>query len=117
MLLWHHQEKVPFPFLRLRDETYTVVWQLPNYQSLLRLLKNPTYAGAFAYGRTQSRSQVVDGRSRKSGGHRVSMDQWQVLIKEHHAGYISWERYLENQRILTANRTKPKSGNGGVRRA
>jgi len=92
VLLWHHQEKVPFPFLRLRDGTYTVAWQLPNYQSLLRLLKNPTYAGAFAYGRTQSRSQVVDGRSRKSGGHRVSMDQWQVLIKEHHAAYISWER-------------------------
>lgn len=106
VLLWHHQEKVAFPFLRVRDGTYAVVWQLPNYQSLLRLLKNPTYAGAFSYGRTQSHSRVVDGRSRKSSGRRVSMNQWQVLIKDHHAGYISWERYLENQRILTANRTK-----------
>jgi len=106
VLLWYHQEQMSLPFDRVRDGIYAVVWQLPNYQSLLRIIKNPTYAGAFAYGRTQCQSRVVDGRSRKSGGHRVSMDQWQVLIKDHHAGYISWERYLENQRMLTSNRTK-----------
>jgi hypothetical protein len=82
------------------------VWRLPNYQHLLRMLKNPTYAGAFAYGRTQCRSVVVEGRSRKSVGHRVAMENWQLLIKDHHPGYISWEQYLENQRILTSNRTK-----------
>jgi Recombinase zinc beta ribbon domain/Recombinase len=82
------------------------VRRLPNYQHLLRMLKNPTYAGAFAYGRTQCRSVVVEGRSRKSGGHRVAMENWQLLLKNHHSGYISWEQYLENQRILTSNRTK-----------
>jgi hypothetical protein len=114
VLLWYHQEKVPLPFSRVRDGTCNVVWQLPNYQSLLRLLKNPTYAGAFAYGRTQFQSRVVDGRSRKSGGHRVPMEQWQVLIKEHHTGYISWKRYLENQRTLTSNRTKAHQASSGV---
>jgi Recombinase zinc beta ribbon domain/Helix-turn-helix domain len=34
------------------------------------------------------------------------MENWQLLIKDHHPGYISWEQYLENQRILTSNRTK-----------
>lgn len=34
------------------------------------------------------------------------MDQWQVLLKDHHLAYISWDRYLENQRRLTSNRTK-----------
>ena len=114
VLLWYHQENVMFPLLRIRDGTNTMVWQLPNYEHLLRILKNPTYAGAFAYGRTQSRSRVVDGRSRKSGGHRVTMERWQVLLKDHHTAYISWEQYLENQRILTSNRTKSHSVSCGA---
>jgi DNA invertase Pin-like site-specific DNA recombinase len=105
-LLWYHQEKLLLPLLRVKDGRSWVEWQVPNYQSLLRIIKNPTYAGAFAYGRTGSRSQVVGDRSRKTGGHKVPMNQWQALIKEHHSAYISWDEYMENQRILTSNRTK-----------
>lgn len=106
VLLWHHHEKIPLPVQRCRAGVSSIVWQLPNYQQLLRILKNPAYAGTFAHGRTRCRSQVIDGRSRKSSGHRVAMDQWTVLLKDHHAAYISWQQYLENQRMLTANRTK-----------
>ena len=116
VLLWYHQEKITLPVLRLADGLQSIVWQLPNYQQLLRIVKNPTYAGAFAHGRTRCRSQVIDGRSRKSSGHRVAMDQWTVLLKDHHAAYISWERYLENQRMLTANRTKSHPAHCGAPR-
>jgi hypothetical protein len=98
VLLWYHQEKLPLPVMH--QGAPEVEWKLPNYEYLLRLLRNPTYAGAFAYGRTRCRSHVVEGRSRKSGGHRVAMDQWQVLLKDHHAAYISWDQYMEHQRIL-----------------
>jgi DNA invertase Pin-like site-specific DNA recombinase len=114
VLLWYHQEKITLPLVRMRDGVESLVWQLPNYQQLLRLLKNPAYAGAFAYGRTRCRSCVVDGRSRKSGGHRVKMDQWQVLLKDHHAAYISWDQYMENQRVLTSNRTKTHATSCGA---
>ena len=67
-LLWYHHEKVTLPVLHRRDGIESIIWQLPDYQQLLRLLKNPTYAGAFAYGRTRSHSRMIDGRSRKSGG-------------------------------------------------
>ena len=106
VLLWYHQENITIPLASVGEGMQRTVWRLPNYQHLLRMLKNPTYAGAFAYGRTQCRSVVVEGRSRKSVGHRVAMENWQLLIKDHHPGYISWEQYLENQRILTSNRTK-----------
>ena len=106
VLLWYHQENITIPLASVGEGMQRTVWRLPNYQHLLRMLKNPTYAGAFSYGRTQCRSVVVDGRSRKSGGHRVAMEDWQLLLKDHHPGYISWEQYLENQRILTSNRTK-----------
>jgi excisionase family DNA binding protein len=116
VLLWYHHEKIPLPVQRCVNGVEAVVWELPNYQRLLRLLKNPAYAGAFTHGKTRSRSQVVEGRSRKSGGHRVAMDEWTVLLKDHHAAYISWEQYLENQRMLTANRTKSHAGHCGAPR-
>jgi DNA invertase Pin-like site-specific DNA recombinase len=106
VLLWYHQEKITIPVARAGEAGRPTVWRLPNYQHLLRMLKNPTYAGAFAYGRTQCQTVVVEGRSRKHGGHRVAMENWQVLLKDHHAGYISWEQYLENLRILKSNRSK-----------
>lgn len=104
-LLWYHQEKVCFPAKRDGDDR-EIEWQLPNYQQLLRLIKNPVFAGAFAYGRTCARSQVVDGRAQKTEGHKVDMDKWQVLIKDHHSGYITWDQYMNNQQLLKANRTK-----------
>jgi hypothetical protein len=89
VLLWHHEEKVLFPVSRKRDGIESVEWLLPDYQNLLRIMKNPTYAGAFAWGRTTTRSRMVDGRNRKTVGHRLGMDQWQLLLKDHHEGYIS----------------------------
>jgi hypothetical protein len=65
----------------------------------------PVYAGAFVYGRTRTRSQMIDGRARKSSGHAVALEQWEVLIKNHHPGYITWEEYLENQKQMAANLT------------
>ena len=101
---------------RRRDGLDSVEWQLPNYQQLLRLVKNPTYAGAFAWGRTSSRSEVIDGRSRKTDGHRLAMDQWQVLIKDHHAAYISWDQYMTNRRKLESNRTTTHQTSTGAAR-
>lgn len=115
-LLWYHHEKVFFPRVRLRDGIGAIIWDLPDYQQLLRILKNPVYAGAFAHGRTKCRSRMVEGRSRKSSGHRVPLDQWEVLIKNHHPGYIGWERYLENLRVLSSNRTKSHAVSGGAAR-
>ncbi len=106
VLLWYREEKVPLCHSRVDHGRRTVVWEVPSYNQLIRMLKNPTYAGAFAYGRTCSRSQVVEGRSRKSGGHAVALGEWQVLLRDHHAGYITWDRYIENQRVMAANRTQ-----------
>ncbi len=116
VFLWYHQQQIPMPRLHVRDGVNSVIWSLPDYQHLLRILKSPTYAGAFAYGRTKSHSRVVDGRSRKSGGHRVPLEQWEVLIKDHHPAYITWERYIENLKALASNRTKSHSAKSGAPR-
>jgi hypothetical protein len=76
VLLWYHQENITIPLASVGEGMQRTVWRLPNYQHLLRMLKNPTYAGAFAYGRTQCRSVVVEGRSRKSrDGELATLDK------------------------------------------
>ncbi|MEZ5324129.1 MAG: recombinase family protein [Verrucomicrobiales bacterium] len=115
-LVWYHDEKILFPTSRRRDGIDSVEWRLPHYQYLLRIVKNPTYAGAFAWGRTTSRSEVIDGRSRKTDGHKLAMDEWQVLIKDHHPGYISWDQFVTNRQTLKSNRTKMHQTSTGAAR-
>ena len=116
-LLWYHQEQITFPRRRRVHGVTTVEWRLPDYQQLLRTLKNPTYAGAFAHGKSRSQTKIVSGRSRKSFGRRVPLDQWAVLIKDHHEGYITWERYMKNLERLKANSTKAHAAHTGAPRS
>jgi len=117
VLLWYHQEQLPFPRQCRRQGVATIEWRLPDYQLLMRIVKNPTYAGAFVHGRSQCQTRVVDGRSRKSSGRRVVMEKWPVLIKDHHASYISWERYVKNVEMLRANCTKSHAAHASAPRS
>ena len=103
VLLWYRQEKIPLPCLKKGDSENAVVWRLPVYSQILKFLQNPTYAGAFVHGRTKSKTKMRDGRARKTRGHRVPMEEWDVLIRDHHPGYITWEEYLRNQKQLETN--------------
>jgi DNA invertase Pin-like site-specific DNA recombinase len=92
-------------------------WQPIRYRNVIRLLKNPFYAGAYAYGKSEKRVTVVDGRARKSYGHGKPFDDWEVLIREHHEGYIDWTEFERNQASLACNTYSrsggQKSGRGG----
>lgn len=90
-------------------------WAPPTYTGVHDLLVNPTYAGAFAYGRRQSARRVgPDGRARTSV---VAMprDRWRVLILDHHQPYISWARHEEILAQVCSNRTLPGQGGGPAR--
>ena len=104
VLLWYRQERLPLcSYQRNAHGQQAVVWALPVYNRLLAILKNPACAGAFAYGRTTTRSRLVEGHARKTAGHAVPMAQWAVLIRDHHPGYISWEDYVANQKQIAGN--------------
>ena len=79
--------------------------------------ENPFYAGVYAYGKSEKRTAIVDGRARKSYGHRKPMGTWEVFIQDHHEGYISWAEYERNQALLAGNAYgrvgDTKSGRGG----
>jgi DNA invertase Pin-like site-specific DNA recombinase len=86
-------------------EAMGVVWRLPAYNTVHNILTNPIYAGAYAFGRTRSTVSVVDGRKRIRRGVRRPIAEWDVLIKDHHQGYIDWETFERNQRIIADNAT------------
>lgn len=103
VLLWFRQERVPLPALAPTGRGGRVDWKLPVYNSVHHILTNPTYAGAYAYGRTGTRTTVTDGHVVKLRGVRRPREEWDVLIRNHHEGYISWEVYERNQQQIRDN--------------
>ncbi|WP_292717146.1 recombinase zinc beta ribbon domain-containing protein [Mesorhizobium sp.] len=84
---------------------------------MISVLKNPFYAGAYVYGKSEKRTEIVDGRVRKSYGHYRPASEWAVVLKDHHESYIGWSEYERNQELLAANAYGKaggvKSGRGG----
>jgi hypothetical protein len=117
-LLWFRQEDVHLPVLARDGGEAPIIWKLPAYHNLLYILTNPVYAGAYAFGRREVRTKIVDGRIRKTGKQRKTRSAWTVLIRDHHSGYVSWEEYERYQAMLAANAYMKsdgsvKSGRGG----
>ena len=67
------------------------------------MLENPVYAGAYVFGRTESRTIIVDGQARRTANHAKPREQWSIVIPDHHPGYITWEQYERNQKLMAEN--------------
>ena len=118
VLLWFRREGIGLPMSNQGPSGGRTIWGPAVYSALLRLLANPLYGGAYAFGKTKTRTRVIDGRARKTVGHKKPRCEWTVLIPDHHLGYISWEQYERNQAMMAANthmkaRMEPKAGRGG----
>jgi DNA invertase Pin-like site-specific DNA recombinase len=117
VLLQLKGENLHFPRPSDGKRSTSFEWCPIRYRNVIGVLKNPFYAGAYAYGKTEKRTALVDGHPRRSYGHGKPLEQWEVLIKDHHEGYIGWAEFERNQATLAANNyRKPgnaKSGRGG----
>lgn len=116
VLLWFRHEQILLP-VALDAKAGTTSWRVPVYNTILKFLQNPCYAGAYAFGRTTGKIRVVDGKPRKTAGHRRAPQDWIVLRHDHHEGYIAWETYESNQRIIAENaQMKGLMNRGAVKR-
>ena len=88
--LWLRQERITLPAVGHGLEGRHVEWKLPVYNTIYHILTNPTYAGAYVFGRSGSRVTIEAGRKRVVRGFRRERSDWEVLIKDHHEGYITW---------------------------
>ena len=95
----------------------TFDWTPIRYRNVISVLKNPFYAGAYIYGKSEHRTAIVNGRAQKTYGHGKPFEEWEVVLKDHHEGYIDWAEFERNQKQLAANAYgrvgEVKSGRGG----
>src|SRR4030095_7805321 len=103
--MWLREEGISRPVKAHDAEGPRVVWRLPLYNTIHNILTNPVYAGAYAFGRTISKCSVEDGRKRVRRGVRRPLAEWDVLLKDQHAGYITWDEFERNQRLIADNAT------------
>src|SRR6516165_3652968 len=113
-------------WLWLRDQGYQlplqmsahaeIRWVAASYHAVHQVLTNPVYAGAYVYGKTRSQMTLDAAGSRRKRIKLLPRDHWQVLIKEHHEGFIDWPTYEANQRRIARNtRPGPHKTSGAVR--
>jgi len=103
-MLWYHDNRVSLPNVIRGTSSRQIVWRLPTRTRIGKLLTNPCYAGALAYGRTEVKTTIQDGRAHKTHSHsKKPHGEWKVLILDNHEGYISWKEYLENLAMLESN--------------
>jgi DNA invertase Pin-like site-specific DNA recombinase len=115
-LLYFRDEQIRMPDVVRATAGLEVVWRLPTQSRIHQILRNPQYAGAFAYGRTGVMTTVTEGRTRTTR-RRKSPDAWTVFLQDHHDGYITWDEYRHTQRVLEANVSRREvSPSGSARR-
>src|SRR5216683_3478274 len=117
VLLWMASQDIHFPYPSNGRTSTSFDWRPIRYRNVISVLKNPFYAGAYAYGKSEKRTEIIDGRARKSYGHRKPLEEWEVLLKDHHECYIDWAEFERNQKQLAVNAYGKlggaKSGRGG----
>src|SRR6202158_4559453 len=117
VLLSMRADQIHFPRPSDGKRMVSFDWTPIRYRTVISVLKNPFYAGAYVYGKSEKRTEIVDGRAYKTYGHGKPFDEWEVMLKEHHEGYIDWAEFERNQKQLAANTCGwiggGKSGRGG----
>ena len=108
--LWLRGEGLPFP---LQSSTFGEIrWVSPTYHQVHSVLTNPVYAGAYVYGKTR-RERYVDERGvPRTRIRRLARADWQVLIPDHHLGFIDWQTFEANQARIARN-TRPRAHEPG----
>lgn len=108
--LWLREQKLSFPL----QQSYgaAIAWVSPTYTAIHHVLTNPVYAGAYAYGKTRHERFVDELGNVKKRVRHLPRSEWQVLIPDHHRGFIDWETFQANQARIARN-TRPMRHHAG----
>lgn len=88
-----------------------LIWGRLSHERVIGLIKNPSYAGIYVFGRYQYRQHITPQGEVHKRVQPVPKADWRVHLPEHHEGYITPEEFERNQARLAGNRT---NGEGTV---
>jgi len=108
--LWFRNEGLSFPLQTIGIDELR--WVTPTYTAIHHILTNPVYAGAYTYGKTRQERYVDESGRLRKRSRKLPQDQWAVLIKEHHVGFIDWNTYEMNLARIKQN-THPRRHQAG----
>ena len=112
--LWFRSEGLTFP-LQMHQGA-EIRWVEASYTAIHHVLTNPIYAGAYAYGKSRRETTLNASGVRRKRVRKLPRSEWQVLIPDHHPGFIDWRTYEANQdRIAQNTRPGPHKAGGAVR--
>jgi hypothetical protein len=118
--LWLRDNNLRWPLQPIgyrRDRLPEITWVEPTYHAVHTTLTHPAYAGAYVYGRTRQDHYLADDGRLRIRRRRLPQDEWEVLITEHHPGFIDWDTYQANQARIGGNirPERHQPGAGAVR--
>ena len=98
-LCWLHEYNLDLPVKQSNGDT---TWRRPSYSAIHRIIENPVYGGAYAYGKTAvAAGYTAEGVSVKI--RRKTRDEWLTLKPNTHDGYVSWERFEAIRTMVSSN--------------
>ena len=98
-LLWFLEHALDLP---VRGKDGETAWRRPNYATIHRMIENPIYGGAYAYGKTAV-ATGYDGARVEVKIRRKARSEWLALMPNTHEGYVSWEKAEAIRKMVSSN--------------
>jgi DNA invertase Pin-like site-specific DNA recombinase len=112
--LWFRTQGLSFP--SQFGASGEIRWVTPTYTAIHQVLTNPVYAGAYAYGKSRTERYVDEQGVVRKRIRYLPMNEWQVLIPNHHPGFLEWTAFQANQARIGNNiHPEPHQAGGAVR--
>ena len=108
--LWMRREQLRFPMRRFAHGE--IEWSTPTYHQVHSVLESPVYAGAYAFGKTRRERYVDQHGQTRQRMRRLPQAEWQVLIWDHHPGFIDKPTFEANRERIARN-TRPRAHEPG----
>lgn len=107
VLKYFMENKLLFPRKATFDKK--IRWVPPYYKAIRDTLGNPLYTGTYVFGRTKVVKELDEDGNQISRQKIQAMEDWNVIIHDHHPAYISWDEYLKIQKQIAKNAPPPRS--------